>query len=180
MAYAVLFGSNLYVGTTGVLTVTDEDPSTGQDKSKEFFRIREIDRKRSLGSYLVVDCDIKDPDGNREVKLFKSKPVAGSAEVEVLNLDKAVEVRRADGNLVIKVEELDRDDLNVPDSGPVARALEPALEKVEAILRITGDFQAGPHRVKASTTQLQIGGLISSGNLMIGGGGLHLSHKISF
>ncbi len=100
MAYAVLFGSNLYVGTTGVLTVTDKDPSTGQDKTTEFFRIREIDRKRSLGSYLVVDCDIKDPNGNREVKLFKSKPVAGSADVEVLNPGRAVEVRRADGSLV--------------------------------------------------------------------------------
>ena len=174
MAYAVLFGSDLYIGTTGVLTVTDQDPATGQEKTKEFFRIREIDRKRSFGRYLVIDCDIKDPNGNREIKLFKSKPVAGSAEVEVRNPGRAVEVLRADGTLVIKAEEIDRDVLkNVPDSGPLPLA----LEKVEAILRITGDFQAGPHRVRASITQVQVGNIILAGNIMIGGGGLHLSNE---
>ena len=171
MTYAVMLGSDLYVGTTGVLTVTDKNPSTGKDQTKEFFRIREIDRKRSQGSYLVVDCDIKDPSGNREIKLFKSRPVAGSPEVKVLNPGKAVEVRRTDGSLVIRAEELDRDALNISVSELVANA----LEKVEAILRITGDFQAGPYRVRADETQLKVGGITFSGNVKIGGGGLHLS-----
>lgn len=177
MTYAVMLGSDLYIGTTGVLTVTDKDPSTGQDKTKEFFHIHEIDRKRSLGSYPVVDCDIKDPIGDREVKLRKSRAVATSPDVEVLKPGKAIEVKRADGSLVIRVEELDRDTLGIDDSGPVADA----LDEVDAILRITGNFQAGPYRVIADNSQLQVGGITFSGNVKIGGGGLHLSeNKIEF
>jgi len=173
MTYAVLFGSDLYVGTTGVLSVTETDPSAGKERTREFFRIRELDRKRSLGSYLVIDCDILDPNGSREIKLFKSRPVAGSTDVQVLNPGRAVEVRRLDGSLVIKVEELDRDTLKVPISGPFVEA----LEQVEAIIQITGDFQAGPYRVRATTTQLQVGGITFSHNMRIGSSGLHLSTK---
>jgi len=173
MTYGIMLGSNLYIGTNGVLTVTDENSSTGKSQTKEFFRIREIDRKRSHGSYLVVDCDIKDPNGNREVKLFKSRPVAASPEIEVLNPEKAIEVRRRDGSLVIRVEELGREALNIRSSDPIASA----IEKIEAILRITGDFQAGTYRVRADKNQMQVGGIVFSGNVKIGGGGLHLSEK---
>lgn len=170
MTYSVMFGSDLFIGTTGILTVTDKDPSTGEDKTMEFFRIREIDRQRSSGSYLVIDCDIKDPDGDREIKLFKSRPVAGSPEVEVLNQGKAIEVQRANGCLIIKVEEVDSDTLISTASSSVVEA----LANVKTVLRITGDFQAGPYRVRADNAKLQIGGMTISGNVHVGGG-IHLT-----
>ena len=60
-----MLGSDLFYGTNGVLTVQIDN------KVVEFFRIREIYRVRSEGSFLAVDCDIKDKDNIREIKLFR-------------------------------------------------------------------------------------------------------------
>ena len=69
MTFGIDLGSNLFIGTSGIMSV---ETDTGL---KEFFRIREIARARVFGSYIVVDCDIKDGTGQREVKLFKSRSV---------------------------------------------------------------------------------------------------------
>lgn len=81
MKYVIMLGSNMFVGTNGIFTVEIDG------KVKEFFRIREIFRERSEGSYLTVDCDIKDLDNEREIKLYKSRHVAGDDKIE-LNLVK--------------------------------------------------------------------------------------------
>ncbi len=60
---------NMFFGSNGVLNVEINS------KVVEFFKIREIYKVRSEGSFLAVDCDIKDRDNIREIKLFKSKPV---------------------------------------------------------------------------------------------------------
>jgi len=164
MKFAVMFGSNLYVGTSGVLTYEHAA------KEHEFFRIREINHVRSSGSHVVVDCDIKDADGQREVKLFKSRPVVGSSGLTVNDIEKGIEVFRADGTIVVKIEELSPNDPRLPKSNQVTGAL---LE-VDAILQIIGNFYAGPHLVRATESELRVGGLTMSGNLLIGTGGLKL------
>ena len=61
MKYGIMIGSNIFIGTSGILNLETIDGN------KEFFKIRELQRIRSKGSYIVVDCDIKEPNGNRIV-----------------------------------------------------------------------------------------------------------------
>lgn len=180
MSYAVLLGSNCFVGTSGILSVT------ANDKATEFFRIREIDRARSSGSYLAIDCDIRDAEGKREIKLFKNRPVAESPDVKVLNPGGSVEVYRADGTLVIKAEVLDRDAINLDGLwAPIRDRVVAELEKIEEVLSLTGEFQAGPYRVSATPSELRFGlsGIATDKqymfkrNFVFGGGGINLSEK---
>ena len=84
MKYAIMLGSNMFIGTNGVFTVEING------KLKEFFKVREIFRERSEGSYLTVDCDIKDSENKREVKLFKSRPVVVDKKIQIES-DKKIE-----------------------------------------------------------------------------------------
>ena len=164
MAFGIMIGADLLIGTNGVMVVeTDSGP-------KEFFRIREIDRARSGGSYLVVDCDVKDAHGNREVKLFKSKPVAGSADVNIEKGTGFIELTRTDGSRIIRVEEVSKDDPSLPSSGPVQEY----LPQLDGVLRITGEFVVGAHQVCATKDATRIDNLHLSGNVMIGTGGIRL------
>lgn len=165
--YAIVFGSDMYIGTNGILTVEVDG------KQVEFFRIREIFRERSSGSYLTVDCDIKDKDNVREIKLAKSKPVVQSDTVIVHYDPKVTDVKRDDGSTVIRIEQIEKNNPTLPQRGPVSDALNKA--SFDAIIRITGDFYAGPFRLYVDNRALKVGGITSIGNLMIGTGGIHLT-----
>lgn len=165
--YAIVLGSDMYIGTNGILTVEIGG------KMIEFFKVREIYRVRSAGSYLAIDCDIKDNENNREVKLDKSKPVVTSEKIKVHYDHKVTHVKRVDDTTVIKIEQIESSDPSLPQSGPVSDALK--RESFDAIIRITGDFYAGPFRLKVDEKALKVGGVISTGNLMIRTGGLRLT-----
>jgi len=167
MKYAIMIGSNMFIGTNGVLSVD----SNG--KSKEFFRVREINRARSEGSYLAVDCDIKDDENNREIKLFKNNPVVADENVSVSQDKKRMTAKRADGTLIIKVEQLEVTDESLPKTGPVRELLD--KNPVDAILRITGNFHAGGHKLMADNSKLMIDTNTLMGNLSVGIGGLKLT-----
>jgi hypothetical protein len=174
MKYAVIFGSDIYIGTTGVLGYEDN-----KGKVKEFFTVREVYRERSDGSYLALNVDIKDIDGSREVKLFKSKPVVESPNVIVKCDKKRTTVTREDGTIVIDIEQLDPSDPSVPQTGPMREMLN--KNQLEAVIRVTGNFAVGDYKVKATTENIQIGGMTIGGNLSVGTGGLVLRQMgISF
>lgn len=163
----------MFIGTSGIL----EHESSG--KVKEFFIVREIYRERSDGSYLALDVDIKDFDGVREVKLFKSKPVAESPSVRVSYSKKRTTVTREDGTVVIDVEQLEPHDPSLPQSGPVRGMLN--TYQLDAVIRITGNFSVGNYQVQATTINIKINGTDISGNLLVGTGGLVLRQTgISF
>lgn len=167
MKYAIMIGSNMFIGTNGVLTVELNGVS------KEFFRIREIYRARSEGSYLAVDCDIKDNDNSREIKLFKNNPVVIDANITV-EVDKTkTTAKRSNGSTIIEVEQLDSNHESLPKSGPIKDFL--INNPLDAVLRITGDFYAGGNKLYADSSKLMIGTNTISGNLMIGTGGLLLT-----
>jgi len=48
MNYGIILGSNLLIDTQGILKVFENG------KQREFFRVRELHRIRSEGSYLVL------------------------------------------------------------------------------------------------------------------------------
>jgi hypothetical protein len=167
--YAIIFGSDMYIGTNGILTVEIKG------KLVEFFRIREIFRVRSTGSYLTVDCDIKDKDNVREIKLSKSRPIVKPENIKVHYDHKVTHVTRDDESTVLKIEQIEKEDSTLPQSGPVSEALD--KETFDAIIRITGDFYAGPYKLEVDNKTLKVGGIEIYGNLKIGGGGIMLSSR---
>jgi hypothetical protein len=165
--FAIVFGSDMFIGTNGILTVEIDG------KEKEFFKITEIFRVRSFGSYLTVECDIKDKDNIRLIKLDKSRPVVVGDKVNAEYNHKNTHIKREDGSTIIKIEQLETNDSTLPQSGPVHEAL--MKGQFEAIIRITGNFYAGSHLLNVDTNSLKVGGVTSGGNLSIGTGGLKLT-----
>jgi hypothetical protein len=172
MRYAVALGSDMFVGANGILSVE----SGGEEV--DFFRIREIYRVRSEGSYLTVDTDIKDKDGQREIKLFKNRPVAEGEDITVEYSREQTLVTRADGSTIIKVEQIDPNDPMLPSNGPVRDFLD--KNPIDAIIRITGEFYAGDCLltigekktfIKSGMMEIEI-----NGNLSVGTSGIRLSN----
>lgn len=168
MKYAIMLGSNMFIGTNGVLKVQKGD------KVIEFFKIREVFKARSEGSYLAVDCDIKDVDNVREVKLFKNKPVVKNDELIINSSDSIIEVIRQDGTVIIKIEQINDTDPLIPQDGPIKGHLD--KENIDTILRITGNYYAGDYLVTSDETVFKVGPITLSGNLAIGTGGLQLTN----
>ncbi|SRX75775.1 hypothetical protein [Aequorivita antarctica] len=167
MKYAIMLGSNMFIGTNGVFTVEING------KLKEFFKVREIFRERSEGSYLAVDCDIKDFENKREVKLFKSKPVVADENIQIESDKKNLIAKRSDGSLIIKIEQIESDNPTLPKSGPIPELLK--TNQVDAILRITGNFYAGDFKVNIDNENMNIGGVTLGGNLSVGTGGMRIT-----
>lgn len=169
MKYAIMIGSNMFIGTNGVFNVEING------KNKEFFKIREIFNERSNGSYLAIDCDIKDSDNEREIKLFKSKPVVKEDSVTIQKSEKTLTAYRPDDSIIIRIEQLDSTDSSLPKTGPIPQQL--GANPVDAILRITGDFYAGNFKVHADNSIMKVGGISLGGNLSVGTGGIRLTQK---
>ena len=182
MNYGIILGSNLLIDTQGILKVFENG------KQQEFFRVRELHRIRSEGSYLVLDCDIKDYDGTREVKLFKSKPVANNPKIVVTKLDKGIKVCRDDGTTIIQVEEITVNSLPETLARSIAhwrdeakrveslQAMIKQIDTIEAFLEITGNFKAGSFNIQASQNELVIGGAKLVGNIQKAGRGISLNN----
>jgi len=160
------------------------------DKFIEFFKIREISRILSEGSYLAVDCDIKDKDNVREVKLFKSKPVTQNENVIVSCSMKETKVIRKDGSLIVKIEQLELDSNDLSEFGPLKKTLAgfpPNMKndiikdlkaiKIDTVIQITGDFFAGQNHLILGEDFSQIGGVKTGGNIIMGTGGIRLSNN---
>lgn len=168
MGYVVLLGSDKFIGTSGIISVEKNGKLT------EFIRVREIFRVRSEGSYLAVDVDIKDKDGQREIKLFKNNPVAGGEGLDVEVDKKHTLVTREDGSTVIKIEQLEVASV-IPSTSP-SFLLEAMKEfEVEAAIRITGEFYAGPYLLQVDERQVKIGNITLMGNTKIGSRGILLT-----
>lgn len=184
MNYLVMIGSDMCYGTSGVLQV-----QVG-DKFVDFFRIREIYRARSEGSYLAVDCDIKDQDNVREIKLFKSKPVSKDENVIVTANNKQTIVTRQDGSTIVNIEQLELDSNKLLEFEPLKKTLAgfpphmieykyKSLEAItiDAVIQITGNFFAGQFQISLGKDFSKIGGVQTGGNLMMGTGGIRLSNN---
>jgi len=153
----IMLGSNMYIGTDGLLKYFNGS------KYIDFFKVREIHNNRNFDSYLAVDVDIKDNEGNREIKLAKSRPVASSLENLKIDSNKTcTKVFKDDGTLIICIEQITLTDEYLPKDGPVRMAIESGL--IDSIVRITGNFSVAGTEVKMTAQELSTG----NGNKMIG------------
>lgn len=184
MNYLVMLGSDMFYGTNGVLTVQIGN------KIVEFFKVREIYNVRSDGSYLSIDCDIKDNDNVREVKLFKNKPVVKNEKIEAYYGLKETVVKREDESIIIKIEQIELKGISLSDFEPVKKILsgypihmkDILLQKlvsikIDAVIKITGDFYAGKHHLIIRDDYTMIDSNKLSGNLSIGTGGIILTNN---
>lgn len=160
MKYGVLLGSNLFIDTYGTLDWVDDN-----GKRHQFFKIKEIWRQRSDGSYLALDVDVKDNDGKREIKLYNSKPVV-EGDVVCERTETSITVRRQDGSIVLKVEQLEPNDVKLKDSKLVTEALRQT--GLDAVIKIEGDFTILGVKVIINDMTISIGGISMSGNLIMG------------
>jgi hypothetical protein len=150
MSYAVLLGADKIIGTHGVLAVEQDG------KTLEFFRVRSIFRPQEEGSALSFDLNVKDTDGERDIKLANGNPVVMGMGIKVDRQPRQTLVTRADGSLIVKIEQLEPDAYFRPTGGPLQAFF--AEHPVEAVIRITGDFYAGTHRVQAALGASPAGG----------------------
>lgn len=163
---AIILGSNMFIGDPVLIVEIN-------GKMVDFFKVRERFRVLSTGSYLTVDCDIKDKDNKREVKLEKSKLVAGQETIKVIYDHKLTQVKREDGSTIIKIEHIESNDPTLPKEGPVAKKLK--METFDSIIRITGDFYAGSNKLYIDNDSLKVNTSTFRGNLKEGKGGLLLT-----
>lgn len=185
MAYAILLSSNVFIGTDGVLSV-----QVPPAPPKEFFKIQGVENHRQLSSRLVVDCDIRDETGAREVGLRKSRIVSKEllAEGYKFNSDRThVEVLRPDGSVVIRIEQLSTESVlallekrfnerpTLFDSPEQLRGVLQRVSEIEAGIRITGSFVVAGISLRITESELGVNTNTIANGLKMGGGGIHLT-----
>jgi hypothetical protein len=162
---AVILGNNLFIGTP-VLRVEINN------KLVEFLKVREIFRERSEGSYLTIDCDIKDKDNKREIKLEKSRPVARPDTVDVIFDHTLTHVTREDGSTIIKIEQIPSTNRAIAKEERIASLLKE--KNMNSVIRITGHFYAGGNEVLITNDMMRANGVTWSGCRSWASGGLRL------
>lgn len=152
MNYLIMLGSNMFYGSNGVISYVNDG------RLVNFFKVREIYKERSTGSYLAIDCDIRDAENKRIIKLAKNNPVTSSGGLKIHCDKQLTSVKGLSGELIIKIEQLDlvsnslidfepfkKVFLNRPHAGRIKSHLEQIY--ISAALRITGHFNVGPHEL---------------------------------
>lgn len=82
-------------------------------------------------------------------------------------------VTRADGSLIVKVGLPEPDASFRPADGPLQAFF--AQHPVEAVIRITGEFYAGTHRIRAASGAVPAGGVPREAVPAVASGGLRLT-----
>lgn len=171
---AILLGNNLYVGQPVLLVFI-------KDKWVDFFKLREIHRVRSNGSYMTIDCDIKDKDNVREIKIEKSIPRVIPKNVTTHYNHKLTYALREDGSTIIRIEQLEDDNPAIPTDGRILDILKQLKIEIEAYIKITGDFYAGDIHIIMDDSGLVCNGVTQSNCFKQGKIGLKLSsHGFAF
>ena len=76
-----------------------------------------------------------------------------------------------DKKVIIRIEELSKNDPSLPTDHQIKNY----IQKLESILRITGNFYAGPHHIIATNTEVKVGNRLLQRNVLVGTGGIRLS-----
>ncbi len=132
-----------------------------------FFKIREIHKERSMGSYLAIDCDIKDLSSKRIIKLAKNNPVVACEGLDITCNKNVTEVKGQEEELIIKVEQLDltSDELiefpplkKMIENHPFGNELQKNLldKKISAAIKITGHFYVDSAEIQIDDEQIII------------------------
>lgn len=161
MKYAFLFGSNVFIIPSNVISYVDND------ETNQFLRIKSICHDNGFHSDLTIDTDLKDTEGrgltienNEVVKSFGYKVSKGPGRILATgyNNDTVLEIQQLDENSTKDLEE------NI--------LAELKAHAPDAVFRIRGDFMMGKMHVEVDNDRLSIGRDSYASSAVTGEGGL--------
>jgi hypothetical protein len=144
MKYAFLLGTSAYIVPNGVISYADSE------NLKEIIKINSLWHDSEPASFLSIDLDIRDLNGNGVI-LSNNKALGNG--VQVIEERKSVKVLALDGSTIIKVQQLDEESAMSLEHNIVA---ELEVNSPIAVIRIFGDFMANNLHISAENEKLFI------------------------
>lgn len=146
MKYAFLFGSNVFIVPTNVISYVDND------QTNEFLKIKSIRHHNGIESELTIDTDLKDLEG-RGLRIHDNE-VVKSFGYKVSCTPDRILAKGYNDDTVLDVQQLDDESASQLEHNIVA---ELEAHEPDAVIRITGDFMMGKMHVAVDNEKLFIG-----------------------
>lgn len=146
MKLAFLFGSNVFISPSNIISYVDND------QTNIFLKIKSIFLKNREESALTIDTDLKDIEG-RGLKIHNNEVVT-SFGYKVSKTPDRILAKGLDDSTVFDIQQLDDES---------ARNLEHSIKaeldshEPDAVLRIRGDFMMGKMHFAVDNEKLFIG-----------------------
>ena len=146
MKLAFLFGSNVFIIPSNIISYVDND------QTNIFLKIRSIFRKNGDQSALTIDTDLKDIEG-RGLRIHDNE-VVKSFGYKVSKTRDRISAKGLDNSTVFDIHQLDEESAMRLEHNIVA---ELEAHEPDAVLRISGDFMMGKMHVAVDNENLYIG-----------------------
>lgn len=146
MKLAFLFGSNVFISPTNVISYVDND------ETNIFLKIKSIFLKNREESALTIDTDLKDIEG-RGLKLHNNEIVT-SFGYKVSKTHDRILAKGMDDSTVFDIQQLDDESAKNLEENIIA---ELETHEPDAIFRIKGDFMMGKMHFAIDNKNLSIG-----------------------
>jgi hypothetical protein len=146
MKYAFLFGSNVFIIPTNVISYIDND------QTNEFLKIRSICHWNGTNSELTIDTDLKDTEG-RGLRIHDNEVVT-SFGYHISRTPDRILAKGFNNDTVFDIQQLDSESTSQLADNIVA---ELGAHELDAVIRISGDFMMGKMHVNVDNGKLFIG-----------------------
>jgi hypothetical protein len=146
MKLAFLFGSNIFIIPSNIISYVDND------KTNIFLKIRSIFHNNGGDSALTIDTDLKDIEG-RGLKIHDNE-VVSSFGYKVSKSPVRILAKGMDNSTVFDIQQLDSESATHLEDNILA---ELEAHEPDAVLRIRGDFMMGKMHVAIHNDKLSIG-----------------------
>ena len=146
MKYAFLFGSNVFIVPTNVISYVDND------QTNEFLKIKSIRHNNGAESELTIDTDLKDLEG-RGLRIHDNEVVA-SFGYKVSRTPDRILAKGLNNSTVLDIQQLDSESAAQLEHNIIA---ELEAHEPDAVIRISGDFMMGKMHVAVDDEKLFIG-----------------------
>jgi hypothetical protein len=146
MKYAFLFGSNVFIIPSNVISYVDND------ETNEFLKIKSICDDNDQHSSLTIDTDFKDTEG-RGLQLHDNE-VVKSFGYKVSKTQDSILAKGFDNSTVLEIQQLDEESTMQLEDNIVA---ELAAHAPVTVFRIRGDFMMGKMHVAVDNNKFSIG-----------------------
>jgi len=146
MKYAFLFGSNLFIIPTNVISYVDND------ETNEFLKIKSIHNHNGEQTELTIDTDLKDTEG-RGLRIHDNE-VIKSFGYKVSRTPDRILAKGLNNDTVLEVQQLDEESAALLEDSIIADL---NAHRPLAIFRIIGDFMMGKMHVAVDNETLTIG-----------------------
>jgi len=146
MKYAFLFGSNVFIIPSNVISYIDND------ETNEFLKIKSICHDNGYHSDLTIDTDLKDTEG-RGLKIQDNEVITSFG----YKISKSADHFLAKGfnnDTVLEIEQLSEESAQSLEDNIMA---EIKAHAPDAIFRIRGDFMMGKMHVAVDNDKLSVG-----------------------